>query len=123
MFGVLPIPMSRAPYLAVFARTRPMDIEDIRSAILGRLLGFAHEPMSPEELRRAKARAINLHVLPLDSPRVPATLLNREYLITGKTTGCDAFVRRINAVSAEDVLEFAQEQLTRHAIGVVLPGT
>lgn len=122
-FGVLPIPMERAPYLAVFARTAPTQVEDARRAILEQILRFAEEPLSEEALHRAKLRVLNLNAIPLSEPMRAATVLNRRFLLGAHDPGLATFADRIMALTAEDIRQFAREQFTRHAIGVLMPGS
>ena len=122
-FGVLPIPMERAPYLAVFARAAPTQVEDARRAILEQLLRFAEQPLSDEALHRAKLRALNLNAGPLSEPMRAATVLNRRFLLGAHDNGLETFADRGMGFSAEDIQQFAREQFTRHAIGVLMPGS
>ena len=122
-FAVMPIPISRSPYLAAFSRALPTKIEAVREGILGQILKFGHEPLSEEALRRAKMRAINLHALPMDQPGAAATLLNRHSLFGGEHTTGREFADRVNAVTAAELQEFAKRQFTRHAVGVLMPGS
>lgn len=121
-YGVLPIPMERAPYLAVFARAVPTQLEDTRRAILEQLMRFADEPLSEQALRRAKMRAINIHASALSEPVRAATILNRHFLLGAPDAAVETFADRVMGASAEDIQQFAREQFTRHAIGVLMPG-
>ncbi len=120
--GVLPIPISRAPYLAVVIRTMPVSIEDARQAALQQLLEFAREPLSDEALKRAKTRAINLHVRPMGLSAVAATGLNRRFLITDSFAPDDGFAARVAAITPQEIQDFASAQFKAHAISVLMPG-
>ncbi len=122
VFAVMPIPIARAPYLAVAARAMATGIEDVRSAAVAQIMKFAREPLSAEALARAKTRAINLYAEPMDQPQSAATILNRRALFGDKQLSSDEFVDRIEAVTASQLQAFAIKQFTRHAVGVLLPG-
>ena len=120
---VLPIPMSRAPYLAAFGRTLPTAVDDLRKGILRHLLKLSAKPMSEAELHRAKTRAINAHMLPMDTPVIAATILSRRFLLTDKFDAGGDFATQVAELSAEDVQAFAKTHFVRHAVGVMMPGS
>jgi zinc protease len=120
--GVLPISLERAFFLAVFARCAPTALEDVRAGLLGHLLRLAKEPVSAEELKRAKLRALNLHALAYETPAGAATIINRAAALGLDYTRPSDHARRIEAVTADQILQFAKANFTRHGIGVSLPG-
>lgn len=121
--GVMPLPVSHAPFLAAFAGVAPTSIEEARQVLLGAVADLGANPLSQEALDRAKTRAINAHLLGMDEPRVAASALNRRYLVTGQFEAEDSLSVRISGLSAESVQAFAAEQVKLHAVGVVMPGT
>jgi zinc protease len=122
VFDVVPVPMSAHPYLALFGRVSPTTIEAARGLMLQTLLGFARQPMSDDELARARTRAMNQEAVAVERPGDAATLINQAALLGEVYPSDKAFAERVTAVTAADVQEFARREFTRHAVGLLMPG-
>lgn len=120
--GVLPLAYERQPYLAAFARAAPTSVEAVRAGILKHFQELATKPLSSEALKRAKARAINLHAAPLEDAVTAASVINRASLYGLDYTKQADYASRISAVTPEALQEFAKTSFTRHAVGVLMPG-
>lgn len=120
--GVLPVSLERAFYLATFARCAPTALEEVREGLLGHLLRLTTEPVTGEELQRAKLRALNLHARAYETPAGAAAIINRAAALGLDYTRPSDHARRIDAVTADQILQFAKANFIRHGIGVSLPG-
>ncbi len=118
---VMPVSLTSHPCLAVIARAVPTAVESTREGILRHILGLAEAPLTQEQLQRAKLRAINLNAIAADGPESLATVRNRMLLVGATAADSETFSARVMAVTAEDLQSFAEEQFTRHAIGLLLP--
>jgi predicted Zn-dependent peptidase len=122
VFDVVPIPISEHPYLALFGRVSPTSVEAARALMLQALLAFAGEPMSEDEMTRARARAINTEAVGLEKPGDAAMLINQAAMLGETYPPAATFAQRVAAVSADDVQQFAAREFTRHAVGLLMPG-
>lgn len=122
ILDVVPLPLSRYPYLALFARVRPSAVEAARTIMLGALLDLTRQPLSDEDLARARTRALNLELLSLEKPAATAARVNQGAVMGEVETPGPKLGARIQQVSAQDVQEFANTYFTRHAVGVLMPG-
>lgn len=120
--GVLPVSVERAFYLATFARCAPTALEEVRAGLLGHPMKLRTEPLSPEELQRAKLRALNLHAAAYSTPASAATVINRAAAFGLDYSHPSDHARKIDAVTAEQIMQFAKANFTRHGIGVSMPG-
>jgi predicted Zn-dependent peptidase len=105
------------------AKVSGLEIESARrwaAAILDR---FAREPMPPEELHRAVQRATNVDAFTRDAPILIATSSARRQVMLGKQVDAASFAADAAEVTAQDVLDFARRNFTRHAVAVVMPAS
>lgn len=121
VFDVVPVPVGRAPFLALLGRCAPRGLEAARQGMLGALWDLARKPLTDEELHRAKLRVINAHALAMNAPAEAATEINRYHLLGANYVGEAQLADRMMAFTAAGLQAFASDQFARYAIGVVLP--
>jgi len=96
--------------------------ETLEKALLGEMDKLKNEPVTEEELARAKNQIEAAFVFQQDSVHRRATLLARFELIGGHDQ-VDSFVQKIRAVTAADVQQAARAYFPedRKNVGVLLP--
>ncbi len=119
--GVLPVSMSRRPFLAVHALCSPNTIERTRRGLLRHLLALRTGGVTKAELERARRRVINAHMLRNQRPVERALYLaDREMFGLGDV---DEVVAAAQAVTGDDLSAVAREYFGRHAVGVQMPAS
>lgn len=107
----------------VWATAMPgQSVEDVERALMEELERLQREPVSPEELERAKNQIEAQLVFQLDSVHRRATLLAR-FEVLGDYRLLDQFIPRIRAVTAADLERVARTYFPpdRKNVGVLLP--
>jgi zinc protease len=96
--------------------------EAMERALLGEMEALKNEPVSDEELQRAKNQVEATFVFQEDSVHRRAALLARFELIGGYDQK-DRFVERMRAVTAADVQRVARTYFSddNKSVGVLLP--
>lgn len=107
----------------VWATAMPgRSVEELERALMDELERLQREPVSPEELERAKNQIEAQLVFQLDSVHRRATLLAR-FEALGDYRLLDGFIPRIRAVTAADLERVARTYFPpdRKNVGVLLP--
>ncbi|HEY8450414.1 MAG TPA: pitrilysin family protein [Bacillota bacterium] len=107
----------------VYAGTSPETAGRVLDLTLAELERLRREPVDAEELGRAKTQLKTNLVLSLESSYARMTRIGRSELLLGRPIDPDEAIRRLDEVSAEDVLRLAQTQLDpeRMALAAVAP--
>ncbi len=119
--GVLPIAVSRQPFLAVHALCSPNTIEQVRRGLLRHLLALRTGGVADAELERARRRVINGHLLANQRPVDRALYVARRALFG--LGDVDQAVAAAQAVTADDLTAVAEEYFGRHAVAVQMPAS
>lgn len=119
--GVLPMSMSRQPFLAVHALCSPNTIEQVRRGLLRHLLALRTGGVTDAELERARRRVINGHLLANQRP------VERALYLAGRGLfglgDVDQAVAAAQAVTADDLIAVVDDYFGRHAVGVQMPAS
>jgi predicted Zn-dependent peptidase len=96
----------------IYAGTSPGHLDQVVDLSLEELRRAVHEPVSSEELQLAKAQAVSSVLLSLESSSSRVGALARQEIIHGRRFSPEEIIRRIEAVTAEDVQRVARECFT-----------
>ncbi len=118
--NVLPVPVTREPFLAVHALCAPSAIERVHKGLLRHLLALRTQSVSDEEMLRARTRVMNSHALENARPTTAALRLCR-YEAFSSAENSLHIAERVAAVTKQDLTNFALKYFTRHAVGVQMP--
>lgn len=118
---VLPLPLTRHPYLAVHVLCSPTTIERTRRGVLRHLLAFRSGSASDNELELARKRVINQHALAHLRPVDAALQLAQREAFGLPLLSDQEFAAAVAAITKEDLTSFANRHFTRHAIGLQMP--
>lgn len=109
--------------LAVHAATGTEMMASLIDVTGGELEAIAAEGPSAAELHRAKAQLKAGLLISLESSSARAEQMARHLLAHGRIVGSDELVRKVDAVTAEDVGRFAQQLVAgRPSVAVVGAG-
>jgi len=118
---VMPVPISRQPFLALHALCAPSAIERTRAGLLRHLLALRTQSVTDEEMQRACQRLINKNALAYATPASAALHLCRQEAFGNREASLH-YAHRVAAITKEDLSELALEYFQRHGIGVQMPG-
>ena len=105
----------------IYAGTSPEHMDEVVDLSLDELRRIVQESVSEEELKLAKDQAISSILLGLESSSARASALARQEIIHGRRISPDEVIRRIEAVTPEDVQQVARTFFTteRLALGAL----
>src|SRR5229473_4606272 len=96
----------------IYAGTSPAHLEQVLDLSLRELRRAVSEPVPAEELQLAKEQAIASVLLSLESSSSRVGALARQEIIHGRRISPDEIIRRIEAVSPEDMQRVARSCFT-----------
>src|SRR5713226_8406403 len=96
----------------IYAGASPTNIDQVLDLSLQELRRVVREPVLDEELRLAKEQGISSVLLSLESSSARVGALARQEIIHGRRFSPEEIIRRIEAVTREDVQRIAQECFT-----------
>ena len=105
----------------IYAGASPANIDQVLDLSLQELRRAVREPVSEEELALAKEQAISSVLLSLESSSARVGALARQEIIHRRRFSPEEIIRRVDAVTREDVQRIAQECFTtpRLALGAL----
>lgn len=105
----------------IYAGTSPEQLDEVLDLSLAELRRAVREPVATDELRLVKDQAIASILLGLESTGARAGSLARQEIVHGRRITPDEIIRRIEAVTREDVQRVAQSCFTTEklALGVL----
>ncbi|GAB4444844.1 MAG: hypothetical protein Kow00120_14700 [Anaerolineae bacterium] len=113
------------PYLySITATVRPdRTPEEVEAALVAEIDRIAREPVSAEELAKAKKQAKALFAYTSESITNQAIWLGMSHIVSGGVAWFETYLDRLLAVSAEDVQDVAQRYLkpSRRTMGWFVP--
>jgi predicted Zn-dependent peptidase len=102
-----------AGYFGLYAGCAPAKADQVISLLEAEFERIAAEPLDAEELARAKGQLSGGLVLGLEDSGSRMSRLGRAELVHGEYVDLDEALRRIRAVTAEDVHQIARDLVTR----------
>lgn len=96
----------------IYAGTSPGHLDQVVDLSLLELRRAVREPVTSEELQLAKEQAVSSVLLSLESSSSRVGSLARQEIIHGRRFAPEEIIRRIEAVTAEDVQRVARECFT-----------
>ena len=96
----------------IYAGASPANIDQVLDLSLQELRKVVREPVTEEELVLAKEQAISSVLLSLESSGARAGALARQEIIHGRRFSPEETIRRVEAVTREDVQRIARECFT-----------
>ena len=108
--------------LSVYAGTSTEKAQQVIRLVLEEFCRLKSEPISAEELQRAKAYLKGSLLLSLESTANRMSNLARQEIFFGRFFSQDEVARRVDRVSKNDVLEVARDLLAPASIAVTVLG-
>ena len=116
-----------APYrdtgsLCVYAGTSAAQATNVVTLILAEFCRIKSEPVSPDELRRAKDQLKGNLLLSLESSTSRMANLARQEMYFHQFSGFDEILQKVEEVTADQIMQMAQTLLRPELIAVTLLG-
>jgi predicted Zn-dependent peptidase len=108
--------------LSVYAGTSTDKAQQVIRMVLEEFCRLKSEPISSEELQRAKAYLKGSLLLSLESTMNRMSNVARQEMFFGRFISQDEVARRVDRVSKNDVLEVARDLLAQESIAVTVLG-
>ena len=108
--------------LSIYAGTAKDNVRQVVGLIVEELHRMKTEPLSVEEIQRAKDYLKGSMLLGLESTSSRMANLARQEMYFGRQVSLDEIARRIDAVTVEDVQGVANELLNPDRIGLTILG-
>jgi predicted Zn-dependent peptidase len=108
--------------LSVYAGTSLQSAPKVVQSVLQEFRNFKEVPLSEEELKRGKDQLKGSLMLSLESSTARMSNLARQEMYYDRFVGMDEIINRIQAVTAEDVQQSAQELFKPESIAVTVLG-
>ena len=115
-------PFRDAGCLSVYAGTSRESAPKVVQSVLREFRNFKEVPLSEEELKRGKDQLKGSLMLSLESSTARMANLARQEMYYDRFFGMDEIIDRIQAVTADDVQQSAQELFKPEAIAVTVLG-
>ena len=96
---------------SVYAGTSPSQLDEVLDISLEELRRIVRERVAEGELRLVKDQAISSTLLSLESSSARASTLARQEIIHGRRISPDEMIRRLEAVTADDIQRIARTYL------------
>jgi len=96
---------------SIYAGTSPAQLDEVLDISLAELRRIVRERVPAEELRLVKDQAVSSTLLGLESSSVRASTLARQEIIHGRRISPDEMIRRLEAVTSEDIQRVASTYL------------
>jgi predicted Zn-dependent peptidase len=107
--GAFHMPCEKAGVLALYANTMPAHVDRVTELLGREVRKLCRSGLGPAELGRVREGIIANVVMAMDSPVAEARRLGHSMLHRGKVTDPEETIRKVSAVTAEDVQERAVE--------------
>ncbi len=102
----------------IYAGTSPEHMDEVVDLSLQELRRIVRESVSEEELTLAKDQAISSILLGLESSSARASALARQEIVHGRRIPPDEIIRRIEAVTVEEVQQVARQFFTTESMSL-----
>jgi predicted Zn-dependent peptidase len=100
----------------IYAGTSPEQVDEVLELSLAELRRVVREPVGEDELQLAKDQAVASILLGLESTSARAGTLARQEIVHGRRLVPEEVIRRIEAVTPEDMLTVARARFTTDQI-------
>ncbi|MFL6229758.1 MAG: M16 family metallopeptidase [Pyrinomonadaceae bacterium] len=100
----------------IYAGTSPEQVDEVLELSLAELRRTVREPVGEDELQLVKDQAVASILLGLESTSARAGTLARQEIVHGRRLAPEEVIRRIEAVTPEDMLEVARARFTTDQI-------
>jgi predicted Zn-dependent peptidase len=100
----------------IYAGTSPTKVDEVLDLALTELRRIVREPVGADELQLAKDQAVASILLSLESTSARAGTLARQEIVHGRHVPPDEVIRRIEAVTPEDLQRVARASFTSAAL-------
>ncbi len=112
---------SDAGYLGVYAGCAPAKVAEVMEVARQILSDIAEQGVTESELLRARGQIAGSSIMALEDPGARMSRLGRAELVAGEFLGSDEALRRIDAVSRDEIQALARalfaQDLTAVAVG------
>ncbi|HTQ85366.1 MAG TPA: pitrilysin family protein [Candidatus Solibacter sp.] len=115
-------PYSDAGTLCVYAGTARQKTDQVIRCVIDEFRSMKAEPITEEELRRAKDHLIGSLVLSLESSTARMSNLARQEIYFGRYCSTEEITRAIECVTREEIQDLARELLQPEKIAVAVLG-
>ena len=106
----------------IYAGTSPEQLDEVLDLALAELRRAVREPVSTEEMRLVKDQAVASILLGLESTSARAGTLARQEITHGTWFAPDEIIRRIEAVTPEQMQRIAESYFRQDALAVAALG-
>jgi predicted Zn-dependent peptidase len=106
----------------IYAGTSPAQLDEVVDLSLRELRRVVRESVEEEELRLVKDQAISSILLGLESSSMRAAALARQEIIHGYRISPDEIIRRLEAVTPEELQRVARASFTSEALALAALG-
>lgn len=96
---------------SIYAGTSPSQLDEVLDISVEEMRRIVKERVTEDELRLVKDQAISSTLLGLESSSARASTLARQEIIHGRRISPDEMIRRLEAVTADDIQRVAQTYL------------
>jgi predicted Zn-dependent peptidase len=97
-----------AGVFSIYAGTSPAQADEVTDLSLAELRRIVRETVSADELQRFKEQAVSSILLGLESSSARAGTLARQEIVHGRRIAPDDIIKRLEAVTVEDIQRIAQ---------------
>ncbi len=106
----------------IYAGTRPANVNEVLAIVHGEIESIKVDGVADDELARAKDHLKGQMVLGLESTRNRMIRLGKSELTHGEILSIDELVRRVSAVTAEEVRNLARRLLVKERLILTMIG-
>ncbi len=106
----------------IYAGTSPAHLDEVLDLALAELRRIVREPVGPDELQLAKDQSIASILLSLESTSARAGTLARQEIVHGRYIPPDEIIRRIAAVTPDELQQLARASFTTDALALGVLG-
>ncbi|MCA1592424.1 MAG: insulinase family protein, partial [Acidobacteria bacterium] len=102
----------------IYAGTSPEHLDEVLELSLAELRRCLREPVAEDELQLAKDQTAASILLGLESTSARAGTLARQEIVHGRRVTPDEILRRVEAVTPEDMLRIARQYFKQDALAL-----
>jgi len=107
--------------ITIYAGTEPKNLETVTKAILEQLQ-LLKETVPESELSKAQELAKGRLILRMEDSRNVATWMGGQEILTGRILNIDQVISIINAITAEELKQLAQELIAGEQLRLAVVG-
>jgi predicted Zn-dependent peptidase len=111
-----------AGVFTIYAGTSPAQLDQVVDLSLAELRRAVREEVDDDELRLVKDQAVSSILLSLESSSMRAGTLARQEIVHGTYISPDEIIRRLEAVTPEDIQQVARQAFTSDALALAALG-